>query len=246
MKQIIIGREGNQPFTITDDYVSRRHAIFTYDDVVPGNMTLTDISSSGTFVRIGNQFQQVSQCNVDATTEVRLGPKYTFRISSLFQPVQQQPPQKGTKTIAEPQKQRADIGNLRKVAEAYERTKVELEQKQANINSLRGLSLAGSFAAAIISPIITSIVSDNMTDGKIQWYYQAIGPAIAFIFLVSLMVYCSKASKDVIVRKNANEKNYKMRFCCPRCHVPFAGKLYENILVEGKCPKCKTEFYDSK
>ena len=61
MRQIIIGREGNQPFTINDEYVSRQHAVFTYDERT-GLMTLTDKSRPevGTFVKMGNQFQQIS------------------------------------------------------------------------------------------------------------------------------------------------------------------------------------------
>ena len=244
MRQIIIGREGNQPFAINDEYVSRQHAIFTYDERT-GLMTLTDKSRPevGTFIRMGNQFQQISQCNVDATTDIRLGPFFTFRVGQLFQsPSQPQQPSKPQK----PKQEKVDIAYLRRVAENYEDTKLKLEQKQANINSLRTLSLVGSLAAGVISPIITSMVGDNVTGEKIAWYYQAIGPIIAVIFLISLMMYCSKASKDIILKKSQNDKNYKISFCCPKCHVPFAGKLYENILAEGKCPKCKVEFYDSK
>ena len=244
MRQIIIGIEGNQPFAINDEYVSRQHAIFSYDEST-GLMTLTDKSrpNVGTFIRMGNQFQQISQCNVDATTDIRLGPYFTFRVGQLFQspstPKKPSAPQK-------PKQEKADIAYLRKVAENYEGTKLKLEQKQANINSLRTLSLVGSLAAGVISPIITSMVGENAAGEKIEWYYQAIGPVVAVIFLISLMMYCSKVSKDIILKKSQNEKNYKISFCCPKCHVPFAGKLYENILAEGKCPKCKVEFYDSK
>ncbi len=237
MRQIIIGREGNQPFTINDDYVSSQHAIFTYDES-SGLMTITDKSRNGTYVRMGNQFQQISQCNVDATTDIRLGPFFTFRVGQLFQspstPKISSAPQK-------PKQEKVDIAYLRKVAENYEATKLGLEQKQANINSLRTLSLVGSLAGGGISAIIPKMVGDD-----VEWYVLLIGPIIAVLFLVILMLYCSKASKDVILKKNKNEKNYKISFCCPKCHVPYAGKLYENILAEGKCPKCKVEFYDSK
>lgn len=239
MKQIIIGREGNQPFVINDEYVSRQHAIFTYDERT-GLMTLTDKSRPevGTFIRMGNQFQQISQCNVDATTDIRLGPFFTFRVGQLFQaPTKlKQPP------IPQKSKQeKVDIAYLRKVAENYEATKLGLEQKQSNINILRTLSLVGSLAGGGISAIIPKMLGDD-----VEWYVLLVGPIIAVLFLVILMLYCSKASKDVILKKNKNEKNYKISFCCPKCHVPFAGKLYENILAEGKCPKCKVEFYDSK
>ncbi len=237
MKQIIIGREGNQPFSINDEYVSRQHAIFTYDETT-GVMTITDRSrpNVGTFVKMGNQFQQISRCNVCATTEIRLGPYYTFRVGQLFQVSNPTPvPQPKNKS------EKVDIAYLRKVAENYESTKLELEQKQANINSLRTLSLVGSVAGGAITSIIPM-----MFNQKPEWYFYAIGPVLAVGFVCALQFYCSSASKQVIVSKNKNDKNYKITFCCPKCHVPFVGKLYENILAEGKCPKCKSEFYDSK
>lgn len=235
MRQIIIGREGNQPFPIVDEYVSRQHAVFMYDDAT-GMMTITDKSrlGIGTFVRMGNQYQQVSQCNVDPTTEVRLGPYFTFKIGQLFQmsSVKSQSLSLGQKKKQE----KVDIADLRMIAEKYEETKIKLEQKQANINSLRSLTLVGSLAGGGISAII----------GGQEWYWHVIGPVIAVIFCISLMLYCSISSKNIITNKNRNEKSFKISFCCPKCHVPFVGKLYENILAEGKCPKCKIEFYDSK
>lgn len=239
MKQIIIGREGNQPFTIKDEYVSRQHAIFTYDETT-GIMSLKDRSRSGTFIRMGNQFQQINQCDVNATTEVRLGPYFIFRIGQLFQKTVQGAKAKPPKTQP-PKEEKVDIAYLRKVAENFENTKLKLEQKQATINGLRMLSLGGSLAGGVITPLIIEKVGDNP-----PVFYKLIGPLVAFIFLLVLMVYCNKASKEITLKRNKNDKNYKINFCCPKCHVPFSGKLYENLLAEGKCPKCKVEFYDSK
>ena len=237
MKKIIIGKEGNQPFPIKDEYVSRQHAIFKYDDVT-GVMTLTDqASANGTYIKMGNQYQQISQCVVDATTDIRLGPYFTFRVGQLFLPPQS--PEKPGGKKKNPEK--VDIAYLRRVAENYEERKLKLDQKQSNVNSLRTLSLVGSIAGGSISAIIPAFVGN-----EVEWYIKLIGPLIAVIFMVALMLYCSKASRDIIVEKNQNEKNYKISFCCPKCHVPFAGKLYENILAEGKCPKCKVEFHDTK
>lgn len=238
MKQITIGREGNQPFAINDEYVSRKHAKFEYDES-SGCMTLTDLSKPevGTFVKMGNQFQQISKCFVDVTTDIRLGPYYTFRVGQLFQ---SPPTSDQISNPPNPKKQKNDIAYLRKVAEDYEETKLKLDQKQANINSIRTLSLVGSIAGGGITTILPKMFgTDDLT-------YYLIGPIIAVIFMVSLMLYCSKASKDIIIRKNKNEKNYKISFCCPKCHLSFAGKLYENIFAEGKCPRCKAEYYDSK
>lgn len=243
MKKIIIGREGNQPFTINDEYVSRQHAIFTCDEST-GVMTITDKSRPevGTFVKMGNQFQQISQCNVNATTDVRLGPYFTFRVGQLFQ----SPPKPKPTPPAPPPKpkvEKVDIAYLRKVAESYEDTKLKLEQQQATINGLRTLSLVGSLSGGTISTILSVILGG---DQQVRIMASVIGLSISITFLVSLMLYCSKKSKKIALDRNKNEKNYKISFCCPKCHVPFSGKLYENILAEGKCPKCKAEFYDSK
>lgn len=242
MRQIIIGREGNQPFAINDEYVSRQHAIFTYDERT-GLMTLTDKSRPevGTFIRMGNQFQQISQCNVDATTDIRLGPFFTFRVGQLFQ--SSSTPSKPS-TPPKPKQEKVDIAYLRKVAENYEDTKMKLEQKQTSVNNLRTLSLVGSLSGGTISTILSVMLGEHDQNMKIMAL--VIGLSVSIIFLVSLMIYCSKKTKEVVVKKSKNDKNYKISFCCPKCHVPFAGKLYENILAEGKCPKCKIEFYDSK
>ena len=241
MRQIIIGREGNQPFVITDGYVSRIHAIFSYEETT-GVMTLTSKSEQGTYVRMGNSFQRIEQCFVDATTVVRLGPYFTFSIGQLFQPSVK--PNKSQVT-QQPQKEKVDISYLRKVASNYEETKLKLEQKQASITSLRTLTLVGSLCGGTISTILSLMIGE---DPRSKIVALVIGLSISILFLVSLSIYCSKKSKEIVVMKNRNEKNYKIAYCCPnpKCHVSLAGRLYENLLAEGKCPKCKAEYYDSK
>lgn len=236
MRQIVIGKEGNQPFTIVDEYVSRQHAVFTFDEVT-GVMTLTDRSSNGTFVRIGSQYQQISQCNVDVATDVRLGPYYTFRIGQLFQT---QPP-KPKSAPSQPKVEKVDIVYLRKVAENYEATKTILEQQETTANNLRTLSTVFMSLGGVCGTFVTLSI-----DGRNKWVAPVITISIVVIGIVSLITYCNKRLNTIRRKKKGNEKNYKISFCCPKCHVPFAGKLYENILAEGKCPKCKTEFYDSK
>lgn len=235
----IIGREGNQPFVITDEFVSRQHAVFSYDENT-GVMTLIDKSKPGvgTFVKMGNHFQQVYQCTVDANTVVRLGPYYVFKIAQLFQ----KRPESGNVNQTEKEK-KEDISHLRDVAENYEETKLKLEQKQANINSLRGLTLATTLAGAAIGAIIPKLLSNGQES---EWYLSLIGPVIALALMAFLMIYCNQASKNIIREKNQNEKKYKLSFKCPNCGRSFVGKLYENLIAEGKCPKCNIQYYDSK
>lgn len=236
MMQIIIGKEGNQPFVINDECVSRRHAIFSYDEST-NTMTLTDNNSvNGTYVRMGNQYQRISQCSVDPTTDVKLGPYFSFRIGQLFQQAASKP----LKPSAPKEPERADITHLRRISEEYERTKIEIEQRQSNIGSLKSLTIVFSMVGGLISAALP-MMGNSSSMKQFVW----VGPCLAITLAVSVSVYCAKASKKVILKKNANEKNYKIMFSCPKCHLPFTGRLYENILAEGKCPKCKTEFYDT-
>ena len=238
---ITIGRNGNQPFPITDGYVSREHAIFTYDQNT-GIMTLTDRSGAdkGTFVWMGNGFQQISQCNVDASTKVRLGPYFQFQIRQLFQAQTKQPPE--PKQPPKPPV-RVDISYLQRVADEYEQTKLQVEQKQASVNSLRSLSLVASLFGGSISGVVSNLFE---MDEEYKWVPIVVGLAIGLIIIFSLVYYCNSTSKKLILKKTQNEKQYKKNYGCPKCHISFVGKVYENILAEGKCPKCKAEYYDSR
>ncbi len=237
MKQILIGKKGNQPFPIQDEYVSREHAVFTFDELT-GTMTLTNKSRNCTYVQMGGQFQQIETCYVDANTIVRLGPYFTFQIRQLFQKKVVTDKREGMPPPPPP-KIRKDISHLRTIAENYEHTKLEIEQKQSSNTGLKSMVLAGGMAGSAFTAVLPKILGT-------AWYYGAIGPVLGVIFVVYVIIHCGKVSKDLILKKNDNEKKYKIMFCCPNCHISFVGKLYENILAEGKCRVCKTEFYDSK
>ena len=51
---ILIGKQGNQPFALTENSISRKHAILHVDKVT-GKMTLTDNGSlNGTYLRLND------------------------------------------------------------------------------------------------------------------------------------------------------------------------------------------------
>lgn len=238
--ELIIGKAGNQPFSIVDEYVSRQHARFSYNEVTK-EMILTDTSTNGTFVKVGNVFQQISTCRVNVNTEVRLGLHFVFRIGQLFaQPGgrKQQPKQQPMQGGQQEKPKKVDIAFLRKVAEQYETNKLAIEKKQNTLNSVRSLTLVGTVLGGAISGLLPFMGGD----AKTLWW---IAPAVTITFLGSLVFYLNKAGGSLVEKRSRNEKDYKIRYCCPNCHLPLAGKLYENILAEGKCGKCKTEYYDS-
>lgn len=73
MKEIIIGKEGSQPFPITSDSVSRQHARLTVRD--DGSMILEDLNSkNGTYLRNAEgDFERISRAVVKDDDVIRLG-----------------------------------------------------------------------------------------------------------------------------------------------------------------------------
>lgn len=72
LNEIILGREGNQPFNITNSAVSKRHAKVTMDG---DTWTIEDLgSTNGTFVKnLDGEFEQIQRRVIDRNTVIRLG-----------------------------------------------------------------------------------------------------------------------------------------------------------------------------
>lgn len=230
---IIIGKQGNQPFKLTESSISRQHALFHLDEAT-GKMTLKDSNSTnGTWIlaRDGKFKRLVGEAPVGLNTLVRLGASATFRVKDLLV--------KPAAKLVPSEEKPVDISKLRMVYECYNQNKMNLESKTSNIMMWRmaSLSLGGIFAV-MISLILPKEVAGNETISaiiKISGSILAIG--------ISWFVVDMK-SKGLIQKKDQNERYFKKNYCCPKCGFHFGLKLYENILAEGKCPNasCRCKF----
>lgn len=224
---IIIGKQGNQPFKLTESSISRQHALFHLDEAT-GKMSLRDSNSTnGTWIlaKDGKFKRLVGEAFVGLNTLVRLGAAFTFRIKDLLPVVNNNDP--------------VDISKLKLVYENYNQNRMSLEAKTSNIMMWRmaSLSLGGIFAV-MISLILPKEVAGNEAISaiiKISGSILAIG--ISW-FIVDIK------SKGLIQKKDQNERYFKKNYCCPKCGFHFGLKLYENILAEGKCPNssCRCKF----
>lgn len=224
---IIIGKQGNQPFKLTESSISRQHALFHLDEAT-GKMSLRDSNSTnGTWIlaKDGKFKRLVGEASVGLNTLVRLGATSTFRIKDLLPVVNNNDP--------------VDISKLKLVYENYNQNRMSLEAKTSNIMMWRmaSLSLGGIFAV-MISLILPKEVAGNETISaiiKISGSILAIG--ISW-FIVDIK------SKGLIQKKDQNERYFKKNYCCPKCGFHFGLKLYENILAEGRCPNssCRCKF----
>lgn len=249
MKQIIIGRHGNQPFPIQDDTVSGQHAIFTFDETT-GLMYIQDNgSTNGTFIKRGGGpfVRAVNSEYIDQNCIIRLGPRLAIRPAQLLaapRPVGgggvpqgggQRPPQ----PPQPPKPVRVDIAHLRFVSEQFEREKLRIQQAQARLGGLRQLSMIGSMSSGVIGGAITLMVGEETKVISLAV------TGIVSVALICLWFYCDQKSKGIPEQSMRNEKQYKLKYCCPKCKRPLHGQLYENVLAIGKCNGCKAEFYDS-
>lgn len=242
MRQIVIGKEGNQPFPIHDPKVSRRHALLNVDEVSK-RMLLTDCSSTnGTYIYNGSGFVRLyanQPYPVGFDTMIQLGTDTRFHVRRLFQQpgVQQKAPQ------VKPQPKKVDIKSLRTVSEHYNNEKIRIDSKLSTVGGLRIFSVVISMLSGVGGKMIAAHLNLGEDAESLSWW---IGAGLA-VLLISILTLCiSKLQTNIMRKRTQNEHDYAVKYCCPSCHTSFKGKVYENILAEGRCPKCKAEYYESK
>ena len=234
---ILIGKHGNQPFKLTEPSISREHALFHKDEVT-GRMTLRDKNSTnGTWIMANDgRFKRlVGEAPVGPNTIVRLGAKHTFMIKELLAGGDGHGGYDagGKKSVA------VDISHLRAVYEKYQQDKMSLEAKTSNIMMWRMTSLSlGSIFAILLTMLVPKDFAGDTTVSSII----KIAGSVVAIGLSWLIVDIK--NKNLIRRKDENERTFRKKYCCPKCGYHFGTKLYENILAEGKCPNsnCRCKF----
>lgn len=247
MREILIGKEGSQPFAISDPKVSRRHAILRIDPTNRKIDIIDNNSTNGTYIYNGSIFVKLfpnHPYQVTPDTMIQLGPDTRFHVRRVL--AQPQPGGNGANggKPVNPQKQpkKVDIKQLRRVSDNYTQTKMDLESKAGTINGLRSLTILVTLAAGGASGVVGNQLGLGDESKGMVW---GISIAIAGVLMALLLVFINKYNRKIITRRNQNEHDYQVKYCCPECHQPFRGQVYENILAARKCPRCGAIFYDS-
>lgn len=242
VRQVVIGKQGTQPFPINDPNVSRVHATLYIDDAT-GVLTLVDTSTNGTFIYNGAQFVRIQPnkpIQVRPDTMLRLGPETRFHVRRLLPQNMQGANVPGQGIVKEKEKpKKTNIRPLREVSEEYLRRKSELDAKLNNLNGLRSLTIVLSTMASAGSAVLVNQLGLDAVQTSI------LTAAILLVLIGTLLMVINHSMKKVSAAKNENERNYAVKYCCPECHFSFRGKYYENILASGKCPNCKCEYHES-
>lgn len=236
-QQIIIGTQGNQPFSIPDSYVGRQHAILRVDQ--NGRYFLIDNGSkNGTFIFNGTSFERIypnQPYPVTPETMIQLGPQTRFHIRRILPALAPVSPNPGPKPQPKPEPKQVDISHLRGISQRYEDQKLKIESKIQGVNGLRGLTIIISLGAGTLGAVFGG--GDDVMKAVIS-----VGSAA--ILIAILLTLINNYSKKLMRMRKDNETQYAVKYVCPECHVSFRGKIYENILAERSCPRCKTKYYE--
>lgn len=248
MKTILIGKEGNQPFPITDPMVSRRHAELTIED--DGSMLLRDTNSAnGTYVKLKDgSFRKIHECRVIRGMIVRLGPKLEVNVSAFLKTGIEKYTSHSTTPKNDPTPPpMIDITALRYLYDHYNMRKLRLEQ-QSSTNGLLRMVIP---LIASLGAIVSLFVGGNNDDRPsieimgVELDITKLLPAVVILVCGGLLfLFIDNQGKRLLQKKHDLEQGFRRNYCCPNCHTSFGTQVYENILLSEKCPKCKCKFYE--
>lgn len=131
--EIIVGRRGEQPFSITDKSVSGKHLKLT--TMPDGNVLVEDLgSSNGTFI----DGVRILRKEVSRNTVIRMGGSYSFKISDVIPDAPKAvAPKSNVKSTTSQSAQEYSIAHLESVWNEYTTAKDELQNQNRNIGLMR-------------------------------------------------------------------------------------------------------------
>ena len=213
MYQLIVGREGNQPFPITEEGVSRQHLVVTVPDRMDGTWVVQDLgSSNGTFVQLedGSFTHMTGTQNLTWDTVVRMGPDNLYgRTFWLCQLVQ-----------TDPNDFSLQFAELNRMLDQMTTEKQQLTEDQEKEKN----------RSAIIKAVITGVASLGLCFLLPEGWGMA---RFALMPVVGVFIPLFFINK----KKPQPSKDYKALLRCPngKCGRP----LSEHDIRRGQCPACK-------
>lgn len=213
MYTLVVGREGNQPFTITEECVSRQHLQVTVPDQMNGIWIVQDLgSSNGTFIQKedGSFEQMTGMCQCTWDTVVRMGPDNmhgrTFWLCQLVQ--------------TDPNDFSMQFAKLNRMLDQSAQEKQDWIDEQERIKR----------RSAIIKAVVTGVVSLGLCFLLPEGWGMARFALMPVVAVIIPTFFMGKI-------KPAPMKDYKAFLRCPngKCDRP----LSEHDIRRGQCPACR-------
>lgn len=210
MKTIILGKEGNQSFPISDDFlgVSRKHAQITIDDY--GDWYLEDLdSTNGTYVRDeenGARIEVKGRRMITPMTFVFLGPDNSMGCCFFA-------------------KQAESYGNFMEEHEYMEMKEREFDIRQEKVeNAIKYLNLIRFALPMVVIAICASFGGKDVKS-------LAIRGALTILVIILMLLY-DPTKKKKIMQKMREKFSY-----CP--NPVCSNKMTSKEIHNYRCSKCK-------
>lgn len=212
MKEVIIGKEGTQKFSISASRVSRQHAKITVSD--GGHWTLEDLNSTnGTYIIDDNdELVQIKKVEISEFTRIVLADQtsmgFTFYAHHILED--------------DPQNYKTEFLHVLQIHDKAIKEKTEIDAKIQKKNMMRYLP---GVISAVIGLVLTLFL---------PFHQKVYGVAVTAVFTALLQavinIYLGKDSK----LKKFNAK-YSNKLICPCCSKPLTEIEFKNQM----CSRCK-------
>lgn len=239
---LIIGREGDQPFTIRDVGVSRRHV--SLDLKEDGAVLIEDLASgNGTFVN----GRRIVKKQIRSTDQVRLGPAYllnvpdVIRIMTLSITPSQASVKKSSgsaaKTVLSPEEEqriKTQFTKLNAVYERCEKEKIALGKEKSTAMVMRSIP-------AVVVSLLLFLVSFFLDGGIVEILKLVLGGLS--VILICVMTYrYYQVQKKAPEKMAAIKKQFMIDYVCPKCGEFLGNNPFETLRNQGECKRCKTKW----
>lgn len=225
--EIIVGRRGEQSFSITDRAVSGKHLkLITMPD---GNVQVEDLgSTNGTFIDGVRIIKKV----VPRSTVVRMGSSYTFRVSDVIPEVVKKGPDS-----PEPPNDEYDAEILRKFKELesvwnkYQADKIALQKSNAAKGFLRMLPM---FVLGGVGYLVSCI--PELVDFRMAITFAGLGLGV----IITWVSYQSATSLPEQMEKL--NQQFQIDYVCPKCKQFLGFTPFEGLKNRKQCAACKSKW----
>ena len=230
--EIIVGRNGQQPFEITDRSVSGKHLkLITMSD---GNVLIEDLgSSNGTFINGVRIIKKV----VSRNTVVQMGSTFTFCISDVLPEVKTSSVPRTPPTPPTPPRPEYDeeilrkFQNLESVWNKYQEEKINLQKNNASKGFLRMLPM---FVLGGLGYVISCI--PELADFRTAITLAGLGIGI----IITWISYKSATSLPEQMEKL--NQQFQIDYVCPKCKQFLGFTPFEGLKNRGQCSACKSKW----
>ncbi|MDE6408836.1 MAG: FHA domain-containing protein [Muribaculaceae bacterium] len=238
--EIIIGRKGNQKTPITDPTVSREHCkVFVNPD---GTFTIENLSQLGTKV----DGREIIRATARLNSRLQLGQSFSATLLELIgdpsassrnavinndNPTHSQVKTVNSQDSTQEKTKAYNISHLRKVWEDYNRTNVEMAEKQRKINLSRtGL---GIFTMCAMPTI---------------FFFGPVGYALTAIgVLGNIFSFVGMRNAETAMERQRRQDAFDDAWICPNpnCGHSLMAKNYKMLLRNFQsCPYCKCKYIE--